>query len=102
MSGDRDTIAEVVQDAAERLAGKLLVAIGPGKARPTGKRAFPFLPGHHGGARREGFHQLVKAQEPPDRRRAARVATVPEVQPSVLSEDIKKGHDGALSLGRSS
>jgi hypothetical protein len=44
MSGDKETMAEVVHETAERLAGRLLAAIGPGKARPTGRRAFPFLP----------------------------------------------------------
>src|SRR5437016_2440756 len=44
MSGDKGAVADVVQEATERLVGKLLANIGPGKARPTGKRAFPFLP----------------------------------------------------------
>jgi hypothetical protein len=43
MSGDKDSVAEVVQEATERLVGRLLATIGPGKARPTGKRAVPFL-----------------------------------------------------------
>lgn len=43
MSGDKDSVAAVVHEATERLVGKLLATIGPGKARPTVKKAFPFL-----------------------------------------------------------
>ena len=35
---------ETVVETAERLAGQLLATIGPGKAHPTGGKAFPFLP----------------------------------------------------------
>jgi len=38
MSGDKETAAEVVRDRVERLTDRLLAAIGPGKARPTGER----------------------------------------------------------------
>ena len=44
MSGDQQVKAEAMQDAMERLVGKFIASIGPGRARPTGKRALPFLP----------------------------------------------------------
>ncbi len=35
---------EKILESAKWLAGRWLATIGPGKARPTGRRAFPFLP----------------------------------------------------------
>ncbi len=52
MSGDKDTVSEVVQDAVERLVGRLLANIGPGKARPTGER---------------GLEAIMKASQRPPR-----------------------------------
>ena len=44
MSGDERAKAEAMQDAMERLLGRFLGRIGPGKARQTPGRALPLVP----------------------------------------------------------